>query len=164
MRIYYFAYGSNMAIERLTARVPSAQLISVAELIGHALKFHKLGDKDGSGKCDAVHSGSDDDRVYGALYSILESDVPALDNIEGPGYRRKLVTVRSEDIGKVEAQTYLAIRIDPCLRPLDWYKEHVVRGAKGLGLSASYIEAIEAVACEIDTDASRRAQELAIYG
>jgi len=165
-RLHYFAYGSNMAAQRLSARVPSAQFVCGAELVGHALKFHKPSKKDGSGKCDAAPSGSSADRVYGAVFSILESELPLLDKFEGQGfgYDRKSVSLISESLGNTEAQTYLATKFDSSLRPLDWYKEHVVRGAKAIGLPASYVASIEAVACDIDANAKRRAEELSIYG
>ncbi|PLP96502.1 gamma-glutamylcyclotransferase [Cupriavidus pauculus] len=163
--MHYFAYGSNMAIQRLKARVPSAQFVCSARLSGHILKFHKPS-KDGSGKCDAAHSGNASDLVLGAVFSILESELPLLDKAEGNGYgyERKPVTVATEALGEICAQTYLATKFDPSLRPLDWYKEHVIRGATSIALPASYIASIEAVACDVDTDASRRATELAIYG
>lgn len=165
-RILYFAYGSNMAIERLRVRVPSAELVSVATLIGHALKFHKPSKKDGSGKCDAAYTGNPQDRVLGALYSIQTNQLPELDRFEGRGYgyERKAVSVSSPSGELFIAETYLATNSDPSLRPLDWYKEHVLRGARAIGLPSSYIESIETVVADIDPDKKRRASELAIYG
>ncbi len=155
-----------MASERLQARVPSAQFVCRAELSGHILKFHKPSKKDGSGKCDAAKSNNGHDRVYGAVFSILEDDLPLLDKFEGKGYGydRNTVSLVTEEFGNIEAQTYLATKFDPSLRPLDWYKEHVVRGAKAIALPQSYVASLEAVECDVDTDTDRRAHELAIYG
>lgn len=155
-----------MAIERLRVRVPSAQFVCCARLRGHILKFHKPSKRDGSGKCDAAPSDDDNDHVYGAVFSILESELELLDKFEGQGfgYDRKVVSLLTDEFGSIEAQTYLATRFDSSLRPLDWYKEHVVRGARAIGLPQSYIASLEAVACDVDTDANRRANELAIYG
>lgn len=162
----YFAYGSNMAIERLRARVPSAELVSVATLIGHALMFHKPSKKDGSGKCDAVYTGNSQDKVMGALYSIPASQLSELDKVEGcgHGYERQTVSVVSASNELFSAETYIATKSDPSLRPLDWYKEHVLRGARAIGLPSSYIASLEAVVADIDTNEERRASELAIYG
>lgn len=164
-RLHYFAYGSNMAAERLSARVPSARFVCIGELVGHSLKFHKPS-KDGSAKCDAASTGNSADRVYGAVFSILESELPRLDSIEGQGfgYDRKSVSLITEGLGNIEATTYLATKFDSSLRPLDWYKEHVVRGAKAIGLPEGYVALIEAVACDVDGNTKRRADELAIYG
>lgn len=165
-RLHYFAYGSNMAAERLSERVPSARFVCIGELVGHSLKFHKPSKKDGSGKCDAASTGNSADRVYGAVFSILESELLQLDKFEGQGfgYDRKSVSLITEGLGNIEATTYLATKFDSSLRPLDWYKEHVVRGAKAIGLPEGYVALIEAVACDVDADTERRAAELAIYG
>jgi hypothetical protein len=64
----YFAYGSNMSLARLQARTPSARRLGTAVLESHDLRFHKAG-KDGSGKCDVVHTGGAE-CVYGVLYEI----------------------------------------------------------------------------------------------
>lgn len=164
-RTLYFAYGSNMAMERLSARVPSAKFVSVATLVGYALKFHKPS-KDGSGKCDAAFTGRyEEDRVLGALYSIQASQLPDLDKFEGRGhgYERKTVIVSALSGETFDAETYVATIFDANLRPLDWYKEHVLRGARSIGLPSAYIASIEAVVADIDSDEERRAKELSIY-
>lgn len=164
-RILYFAYGSNMAAERLRTRVPSAKLVGVAKLIRYTLKFHKPSKKDRSGKCDASFSGNAQDKVLGALYSIQSNDLPALDRAEGCGYgyERRTVSVILASGPSFDAQTYIATEIDGNLRPLDWYKEHVLRGARAIGLPPGYITSLEAVVADIDLNNERRACELAIY-
>lgn len=161
----YFAYGSNMAVERLRARVSSAELVAVATLTGHALRFHKPSKKDGSGKCDAAHTGRPEDKVLGALYSVQTDQLPELDKFEGRGYgyERKTVMVNFPSGESTCAETYVATKFDSSLRPLDWYKEHMLRGARAIGLPSSYIASIEAVAANIDTDEQRRTGELAVY-
>jgi len=164
-RALYFAYGSNMALARLRARVPSAEFLCVAALDGHALRFHKPGSNDGTAKCDAARTGNAADRVIGAVFSLASGDWPLLDRFEGRGhgYERESVVVSSATHGTLAAETYLATCSDASLRPLDWYKEHVLRGARALALPPAYIAAIEAVAADTDRDAARRLRELAIY-
>lgn len=163
--VLYFAYGSNMAVERLGARIPSARLLGPATLAGHALRFDKPGSRDGTGKCDACPTGRAADAVLGALYSIEPGDLPHLDAVEGAGhgYERRTVPVTTAAGETRQAETYIATRHEPGLRPLDWYKEHVLRGARSLGLPAAYVAGIEAVAADADADGARRARELAIY-
>ena len=44
--IKYFAYGSNMSVRRLTGRVPSAQVVTVATVNwASELLFGRAGDK-----------------------------------------------------------------------------------------------------------------------
>ncbi|HEY9209982.1 MAG TPA: gamma-glutamylcyclotransferase family protein [Methylotenera sp.] len=162
----YFAYGSNMAIERLRTRVPSAELVAVTALIGYALKFHKPSKKDGSGKCDAAYTGNAKDKVIGALYSIQTNQLSELDKAEGRGYgyERQTVSVVSVSGESFNAETYIATKSDTSLRPLDWYKEHVLRGARAIGLPSYYIASLEVVVSDIDSNEERRASELAIYG
>lgn len=163
--ILYFAYGSNMAIERLRLRISSAQKICIATLTEHELKFHKMSKKDGSGKCDASHTGNPTDKIVGVLYFVKMEELKDLDRYEGRGYgyERKLVTVRSTLGEMLEAETYIATSTDPAFRPFDWYKEHVLQGAKANCLPSDYIAMIEAVVADVDPDTERRARELAIY-
>jgi len=164
-RTFYFAYGSNMAVERLRARVPSATLLGIAVLAGHALRFDKPGSMDGTAKCDAAHTGNPADSVLGALYSIDAGELTLLDRFEGVGhgYERKRVCVVSASNETVQAEIYVATHTGADLRPLDWYKEHVLRGARALQLPLAYIATIEAIAADIDADEARRSRELSIY-
>jgi gamma-glutamylcyclotransferase (GGCT)/AIG2-like uncharacterized protein YtfP len=74
--ILYFAYGSNLAIDRMQARCPDAQPVVQAKLKGWKLTFR--------GVADVVTDPSS--TVFGALYWISEADLLALDQYEG--YRR----------------------------------------------------------------------------
>src|SRR5574340_794874 len=112
-RTFYFAYGSNMAIERLWVRVPSAKLISVATLVAHELKFHKPSKKDGSGKCDAAYTGNYEDRVLGALYSIQTNQLSELDRFEGRGYGYDRKTVSVSSLADNSAPASAAIETAP---------------------------------------------------
>ena len=82
----YLAYGSNMSLNRLRSRTPSARRLGVFELRRHKLKFHKVG-QDGSAKCNAFFTGIDTDIVEGVGFEInpgeildLEGDMKDMDN------------------------------------------------------------------------------------
>ena len=142
----YFAYGSNMATARLCARTPSARVVGTAKLPRHALRWHKLG-KDGSGKCDISFVGdAADEVVWGVVYRIGLNEREALDRIEGVGigYHTREVSVGTVS-GELAVRTYQAIpsRIDPTLRPLRWYRDWVLAGAKEHGLPKDYVAMIE---------------------
>ena len=160
--ILYFAYGSNMSTRRLVARVPSARAVSVAELRGHTLAFHKIG-KDGSAKCDAAYTGKSTDVVYGVVYEMLSFEKSTLDKIEGlgNGYEEKTVVVTFENGDELEPVTYCATNIDVSLKPRDWYVEHVLRGAREHGLPVAYVGGIEAI--ESIPDPENYDKETAIY-
>ena len=154
-----------MSLARLRARLPKAERIGVATLSGHQLRFHKISNKDGTGKGDAFYTGDLNDQIFGVVYRIALSDKTVLDRIEGVGigYEVKTVSAIILDGKPVEAFAYYATNIDPDLRPLDWYLQHVIRGAKENRLPDDYITRISATPCQRDSDEGRRMHELSIY-
>ena len=160
----YFSYGSNMSGKRLCARTPTARRIGTGMLEQHQLVFHKSG-RDNSAKCDAHHSGDPDHVVIGVLYEIHPDEKPILDNIEGlgSGYEIKDVLIRLDDGSSVEAFTYYATHIDADLKPFDWYREHVLVGARDNALPEDYVQTIEAIECIEDNNLERRSKEMSIY-
>ena len=160
----YFSYGSNMSTARLAERVPSAYAVVVARLQKHRLKFHKVG-KDSSGKGDIECTYDEKDIVYGVVFEILNSEKPQLDRHEGfnNGYDDKIVSIYTPDGKELIAVTYFATNIDPDLKPYEWYKEHVIRGAREHGLPADYINILLEVEAMADPDTSRHERELLIY-
>lgn len=159
---FYFAYGSNMAVERVTRRIAAAEKLCSASLADYSLRFHKVS-RDGSGKCDIVPATSPDALVYGVLFKFLRRDFAEMDRIEGPGYKRITVQVTAESVGMVSAETYVATTVDPGLLPYSWYKQHVLRGAIASDLPAAYIAILESVPSIEDPDRARHAREVAIY-
>ena len=145
----YFAYGSNMSTVRLRQRTPSARFVSIGVLRHYALRWHKLG-RDGSGKCDAAYAGAQSrDVVWGVVYEIDCAEKADLDRVEGLGVGYDETEVRIEtDRGEcLAARTYAAKpdKVDPALQPRQWYKAHVLRGAREHRLPADYVRLIEAV-------------------
>lgn len=143
--MHYFAYGSNMLTGRLTRRVRGARPLGMAQLPGHALRFHLCG-SDGSGKCNVIKTGRDEDIVYGVVFDIDERRLPRLHAAEGPGYECVEISVvmRGEPL---TATVYRARSawIDDALAPYAWYQRFVVAGAREHGLPQAYIHAIEHV-------------------
>jgi hypothetical protein len=164
MQLFYFAYGSNMSVNRLRARVPSAEPLGVSRLDQHRLSFHKIG-RDGSAKCDACFTGYAEHHVLGILYHIDHAEKAFLDQVEGlgKGYEVKEVDLLHPHGHEVTAFTYYATHIDPELSPFHWYREHVLRGAEEFGLPEAYIDLIRSVNCIDDEDISRLRRELSIY-
>jgi hypothetical protein len=136
----YFAYGSNMLTERFRARVGGAVALSEVFVCGYRLRFHKRSD-DGSGKCNIIETGSQEDRVYGVVFEIPKEQLPRLDEAEGfkKGYDHKYVPL----LGRPEARalTYVAETnyIDERLLPYKWYHRLVIAGAEQRELPPNYI-------------------------
>lgn len=161
----YFAYGSNMSALRLIERVPSAAAVETGFLYEHKLAFHKVGRKDGTGKCDAYHTGDPSDYLMGVIYRIDAVHRGSLDRIEGlgNGYKSKDVTIISLSDKEINAFTYIATHIDNGLKPFHWYKRHVVHGARENNFPPEYIDEITLIESIDDPDLNRVEQELSIY-
>ena len=80
-----FAYGSNMNINRLTQRVPSATKVSNVFLTGYKLMCNKVSRNDGSAKANIEKSDIATDIVWGILFEIDNNEKPMLDKAEGLG-------------------------------------------------------------------------------
>ncbi len=158
----YFAYGSNLLIQRLTAgdRCPSAKVLTTGFLSGHCLKFHKLG-RDGSGKCDVLPTGNLEDRVYGAVFQIANGDRQNLDRAEslGIGYRAAWVKVQTPK-GQIIALAYRALQIQAHLQPFDWYQQLVMAGALQHRFPPDYLNQLRQVPFNVDPDPQRRQHHL----
>ena len=150
----YFGYGSNMPKARIEERLGPCERLGAASLSGWRLAFHKRS-ADGSGKCDAVFTNNPDDRLWGALDWLTKDQMEELDRIER-GYDRRNVDVRF-GTGSRSAGLYVARedRIDPDLRPYDWYKDLVIAGARELDLPAAYVASVQEVVSCPDPDQER---------
>lgn len=157
----YFAYGSNLCIDWLRSRTPSAEKSDTGILRGYRLKFHKVSINDHSGKCNAYESGKQSDCVWGVLYEIPEDEVPLLDAAEdlGTSYRKQEVKVRSKHEGKIiYATTYIALEatIDEDAVPFEWYKRLVICGAESHNFPEDYIARLRQITSQQDSDEMRR--------
>ncbi len=150
-----------MPAARLTERIPSARLEHIASLTGHDLRFHKIG-RDGTGKCDAFHTDKETDSIWGVIYKVTPEEKKILDKYE-PGYKTKEIEVVTVSGENVKAFTYCAVNIDETLKPLCWYRHHVVAGAKEHGFPEEYLEYIKAVEFIRDGNQKRREKEMRIY-
>ena len=151
-----------MSFKRLNARISNIIRIGVATLSQHDLRFHKISEKDGSGKCDIFETNNPEHRVIGVVYEIDPSEKHVLDTYEGIGYEIKQINVEM-DGDLVSAFAYYATHIDQTLKPLHWYKEHVLRGARENDLPEQYIRKIELIDSVDDHDVERHRRELEIY-
>lgn len=160
-----FAYGSNMNVNRLKQRVPSAVKVCNASLPGYKFAFNKRSN-DGSGKGNIQQTNVDGDTVAGVVFEINEAEKPALDAVEGlgSGYNQAVVDLLDENGKTFQAQVYIADEnaVDDNLMPYDWYKEFVVTGAEQNDLPAEYVQNIRNIAFTADADVERKQRQSAI--
>lgn len=118
-----------------------------------ALRFHKRGYTDFSGKCNLFpcHGGL----AYVAIYEISAAEMALLNRSEGAGagYDRASITVD----GFGECVTYLAAatHIDEALRSLSWYKAQSATSCKRLAFPDRYLEAVRDIPTVQDWDSDR---------
>jgi gamma-glutamylcyclotransferase len=136
--IYYFAYGANMLMSKITDRSLSARALSPAKLKGYRLVINKKS-KDGSGKANLMKSEGDE--VWGVLYEMDENDLVNLDRHEG-GYRRECFELWTDAGKTVKAFAYISSKLTNSL-PTYEYKMLLVNGAREHGLPATYVGFLE---------------------
>lgn len=150
----YAAYGSNLHPVRIQQRTPSAKLLGTGAIADMALRFHKRGYRDFSGKCNIVPCSHS--HVHVAIYDISTAEMSWLDRHEGAGagYNRAIVSVN----GFGECVSYIAAapHIDERLSPFFWYKELVVMGCEKMRFPLGYIRAIRAIPAVRDLNKDRR--------
>lgn len=160
----YFAYGSNMHIERLKERVTSFDYICIGILRKATLRFHKKS-RDGSGKCNAFYTGNEKDKIHGVIFEVPHIEKRKLDRAEGLGlgYNEQNVKIVSE-FGLFSAFTYIADKaaIDDSLRPYLWYRQFVIDAAKYFHLPYDYIKLIEMTEYWRDNNEERARRNLEI--
>lgn len=126
-RRLYFAYGSNLNVEQMRWRCPTAKLVGPATLMGERLVFRGVAD---------VETGRPTDHVPGALWSIDEAALEALDRYEGfPRlYDRETVTVLDREGRRHRAIVYRMTRQDHETLPHSSYLDTIIRGYRDVGI------------------------------
>lgn len=158
--VHVFAYGSNMCSKRMRDRVPTAMSVAIGYVPQRQFIFHKRGN-DGSAKADAVFSGISNDRVWGVVYRICQTEKAILDQYEslGIGYDQQQVNVVT-DRGSLQAWMYVARHnaVDPSLLSYSWYHDYIICGACEHQLPDSYVEFLKSFESLADPDSARHAR------
>lgn len=151
-RRYYVAYGSNLNIQQMRMRCPSARVIGVGAFEGYRLMFK--GSKTGAYLTIEPHDGS---IVPVAVWEVTESDERALDHYEGfPRFYYKeemKLPVKGIRTGKVRERTvfvYIMQEDRPYGLPSDHYVNVCRQGYDAFGFDNRRLtEALQASAMEV---------------
>lgn len=144
----YFAFGSNLDIERLRMHCPSARLVSIARLAEHRLAFSIESKRNWHGGVADIRPSTGGE-VWAALWLIDAAEGGPLDEQEGvfrepPAYRRVTVEVTTPAGDVVRCRSYQVVAPDPKgFAPSPAYKQTILRGARALGLPAGYVADLE---------------------
>lgn len=128
----YFAYGSNLSVEGMAVRCPSATRVGRARLDGWRLTFRGVAD---------VEPASEE-VVEGALWTVTPKDVRSLDHYEGAPhmYDREVVEVAAEGGRTVKAFTYVMTDRSVVGLPTPYYYGIIERGYVDFGIEVSLLE------------------------
>ncbi len=128
----YFAYGSNLCVNQMARRCPSAADPRPATLADHDWLINERG--------VATVEPFDGSQVHGVVWQLDDHDLAILDSAEGVPvrYRRDRLTVHT-DAGPAEAWVYIDHRVDPG-PPRPGYLERIIDGAQHHELPHRWIE------------------------
>lgn len=146
--IWYFAYGSNLSMDRKQQRTGLIRSARTACLKGYRFAFNKGG---AGGEVYANIVASPGDVVWGVVYLCDPKAMASLDHyesVETGDYWRQPVEVETTDGEQLRAEVYLAGEdfVIAVGHPRPWYLDLILSGAKKHGLPEEYIRRIEELA------------------
>ena len=127
-----------MSSKRLKERIPTAEPVTTGMLKNYSFICNKIG---GPNTCYANIEYNQDSQVYGVVYQLKPEDFNILDRYEG-NYQRVEVEIET-DSKNIIAYTYISDYTDENLQVEDWYKAHIINGAKEHRLPPKYIQIIK---------------------
>lgn len=139
MKIYYFAYGSNMNFKQMKRRCSTARFLMKAKLYGYKFVYDGYSKECSGALANVVRSNGD--VVEGAIYELDDKCIERLDKYEGfpVDYQRHLLEIIGDNGVKYYAYVYLR-EPGPSGKPGDRYRKIILEGAKDCNLSKEYIE------------------------
>ena len=132
--MYYFAYGSNLNRKQMLERAPGSRPQFIATLPNYKLVFIGWSRQWRGGVASIrLFRG---EKVIGAVYEVLDSDLRRLDNYEGyPRNANRLnVTVFNEDSQPIQAITYIKAGQSEETKPSPEYISVIQQGYRDWGI------------------------------
>lgn len=131
MKNMYVAYGSNLNLEQMAFRCPTAKVYGKGVIRDHKLVFNRV----------ASIEPSDGSDVPVAVWLIDKECEAALDIYEGypSHYRKEMIEVEMFDGEKVNGMVYIMNSNNRCLPTLSYYKT-IEQGYDDVGLDKEYLE------------------------
>jgi len=141
MKMYYFAYGSNMNHQQMKKRCPSSRFVKRAFLEGYKFVYDGYSKTRNGAVANIIETGKKEDIVWGGLFEINEDNLSALDCYEGypKSYDRKEVKVKDDEGNHYTTIVYFRTA-QPKSKPSENYRNLVIQGAKDCDLPEWYIQ------------------------
>ncbi|MCR9204544.1 MAG: hydantoinase B/oxoprolinase family protein, partial [Halobacteriovoraceae bacterium] len=141
-RALVFSFGSNMDVQQIQTRCPSAQVVTRAYLKDRELRYSLYSDIRKGGVADTMVSPGKS--VTGLLVSLSKDCLEILDSIEcgQSHYKRIPLTVFDDNNKSYEVFAYDVIDKEPDIPPHIIYEWLVFSGAYRLNTPQSYLENI----------------------
>lgn len=127
-----------MSSKRLKERIPAAEPVATGRLNNYSFTCNKIG---GNRVCYANIEYDENSHLYGVIYKLEPEDLNTLDSYEG-NYQREEVTIEL-NTETVKAITYISNYTAEDLQVEDWYKDHIITGAREHQLPEEYIHSIK---------------------
>lgn len=146
----YFAYGSNLDVVSMQNRCPQARVLSPGCLKGFRLAFTWHSTGWGCGVADVVES--EQDEVWGIVYSISTSDLDALDRYEGypTCYGRSQTTIQTRDTTLDNVWVYTVCKKGDFVSPSRMYLDIMKSACTDYEFPDSYARMLELIRLQQD--------------
>lgn len=139
--LLYFAYGSNMTLDRMQKTVPGSEFVAIGVIINYDFGFGDYISENWNGAPATIYpkKGS---MVWGAVWRIPVSGIAPLDTIEGVAagiYNRLYVPVM---VGEEEVFCYTFMMVAPVsdsALPSVTYLEEILNSAERIYLPIEYL-------------------------
>jgi gamma-glutamylcyclotransferase (GGCT)/AIG2-like uncharacterized protein YtfP len=145
---WYFAYGSNLAVDQKEQRTGRIRRAVRCRLPGYRFAFNKQGS---SGQVYANIVPDETHEVWGVIYLCNRAAMREMDRFEGVSgghYQRQAVQVIDDPGEKVAAITYVAGSkfVSEAGKPSEEYLQRILTGARHHGLPDDYVRDLEQLA------------------
>lgn len=142
----YLAYGSNLNVEQMKHRCPTAKVVGSTDVLGHRLVFR--GAREGAVATIEPCKGKS---VQTLVWEITPTDEKALDRYEGwPHlYRKETIKVKLDGT-TVQTMVYIMNEGRPLNQPSGYYYSVILDGYKSAGFDAEKLK--KAVADSFEED------------
>jgi hypothetical protein len=134
--IHYFAYGSNLDVEQMTARCPSSRARFRACLLDHRLDFTYYAARWSGGAADVRTCPGE--CVWGVVYELTPDDLARLDGYEA-GYERIELSVL-DDSGNAHRVVSYSVLSKGEFAPHAIYLDKLLKWGEHWEFPAPYLE------------------------